>query len=438
MQPLRPPDEDFSAQAVIPSSMELFHFYRITLAQCAKLSTGGRLLELSLIFAKYLDLYAEQVLLYALQSRSGGPDAPLEDIILVLNTADYCHTTCTQLEDKIKGRIDEELRPKVDLQSQADTFMGVASAALRGLVHKVEVACEPGWREMRNTSWSKLDSVADQSSYVGELLQQIKATSAGILKLLSKHQYARAFCDNLVELLANLYIGNIVQCRPLSEVGAEQMLLDSYTLKKGFEELPTMGSEPGTSAPPGFVKRVGQSMTKIDKLLKTLQVRASPPEGLVQAYLIHIADKSDNNFRKILELKGIRKADQPHLVELFQAHRASQVDKLQQNSPLLTPLLIQSSNVGTTIGHAATPGLQGRFDPSTFGSAIMSAARDGVDRLGTPTLGGKTPAGAMSPPQVGAEGAPTANLNDNLRNIGKFFRRDMGSFTGRFAGNKAE
>ncbi len=226
-----------------------------------------------------------------------------------------------------------------------------------------------------------------------------------------------------------------------------QMLLDSYVLKKGFEELLTINS-PGTPAPAGYIKRVSQSMTKIDPLLKTLQVQPSPPEALVQAYLIHIADKSDANFRKILELKGVRKQDQPHLVELFQAHRASpRNESLPHSSPLLTSLQIQSggSHGGAGLGSLSnaasiptTSSLQGRFDPSTFGSALMSAARDGVDRFGTPVLGGSsnTPSGAMSPPQ-GNEGNATAHLNENLRNIGKFFRRDLGSFGGRFGGAKS-
>lgn len=33
-------------------------------------------------------------------------------------------------------------------------------------------------------------------------------------------------------------------------------------------------------------------------------------------------------------------------------------------------------------------------------------------------------------PDVGAAG----NLNENLRNIGKFFKRDVGGFGGRFGG----
>ena len=152
----------------------MFHFYKTTLAQCAKLSTGERLLDLSKTLAKYLDEYAQQVLLYFLQAPGG---ATLEHTILVLNTADYWHANTQQLEDNLKKRIDSELAPKVDLSSQCDTFMGVASAAVLALVHRVEVHCEPSWREMRNTNWSKMESVGDQSSFVAELLRHVNGIS---------------------------------------------------------------------------------------------------------------------------------------------------------------------------------------------------------------------------------------------------------------------
>lgn len=223
IQPLLAADEEFSPQAVIPSSIELFHFYKTSLAQCAKLSTSERLLDFSKILAKYLDQYAQQVLLFFLQG-AGGPS--LEHIILVLNTADYWHANTQQLEDNLKRRIDSDLAPKVDLSSQSDTFMGVASAAVLSLVTRVEADCEGSWREMKNTNWSKMESVGDQSSYVAELLKHVNDQAGEILPLVGKQQYARAFCDKLVEHLANTYIANIVQCRPVSEVGAEQVCIE--------------------------------------------------------------------------------------------------------------------------------------------------------------------------------------------------------------------
>ena len=226
-EPAKAADEDFSPQMVISSSTGLFNFYRHALNQCAKLSTGNSLSELSKVFAKYLDQYAQQVLLLHISERPSGSTPvrtpSVEDILLVLNTADYCYQTCTQLEEKIRSRIDDPLRNSVDLQSQADSFMGIASASVRSLVRRVEIDLEPCWREMRNTPWGKLESVGDQSSYVSEILGTVKSRSNEILGLLQKQQYARAYADNLVELLANTYITNIVQCRPISEVGAEQV-----------------------------------------------------------------------------------------------------------------------------------------------------------------------------------------------------------------------
>lgn len=158
-------------------------------------------------------------------------------------------------------------------------------------------------------------------------------------------------------------------------------------------------------------------MSKIDPLLKTLQVRPSPPEALVQAYLIHIADKSDTNFRKILELKGIRKADQAQLLDLFAVFRASpNHENLVQNSPLLTAMQMQPTQT-STVSVGSVPGA--RFDPTGLGNMLVNAARDGVDRFGSPAPGA----------QMVAEDAK-ASVNENLKNIGKFFRRDVGGFRG--------
>ena len=233
-QPVKPLDEDFTPQLVIHSSTDLFSFYRQSLAQCSRLSTGNNLAELSKVFAKYLDQYAQLVLLYYLSERATGQTPSkvpsLEDLIMVLNTADYCYSTCNQLEEKIKGRVDVNLKETVDLQSQADSFMGIASAVVRNLVRKVEVELEPSWKEMRNISWNKLDNVADQSSYVAILLTAAKSKSEEILAMFHKQQYARAFADHLAEHISSSYIANIYQCRPISETGAEQVCFRPHTL----------------------------------------------------------------------------------------------------------------------------------------------------------------------------------------------------------------
>ncbi|OBT82865.1 hypothetical protein VE02_08566 [Pseudogymnoascus sp. 03VT05] len=393
-QPPLAEDEEFHAHSVLASSIELFHFYKVTLAQCAKLSTSDRLLDLSRTFAKYLDEYAHAVLLPML-SRSSPAPPHLNDAILVLNTADYWHTNSTQLADTLRRRIDAELAPKVDFAPQADTFMGVASAALVALARRVDAAAEPAWREMRNTNWSRMESVGDQSSYVGELVRRVEASAGETLALLQKQGYARAFADKVVEGVVQAYVGTIVACRPISEVGAEQLLLDKYVLTSSLTSL--------LPPNPSFQKRVATSLARLDPLLKTLQVRPSPPEALVQAYLIHIHDRSDANFRKVLDLKGVRRSEVGSLIELFGVHRASAKDDEQGGGLVdVDPFLGGLSLVAVQ----AAPNAQAAA-AAAFGEKILGVAREGV-------------------------GIGEGEVEGNLRGIGKFFRRDISAFGGRF------
>lgn len=165
-------------------------------------------------------------------------------------------------------------------------------------------------------------------------------------------------------------------------------------------------------------------MNRVDPLIKTIQVRPSPPEGLVQAYLIHIGDRSDTNFKKMLELKGVRKQDQSHLIELFGIHRdSSSNDKLVQSSPLLTPLMTSSSlgNTGSLGSMNPTAALSvasnSRFEAGSLGEKLLSAARD---------------ISASTADRAGPSGTEKATINENLRNFGKFFRRDIGGLGARF------
>ncbi len=148
----------------------------------------------------------------------------------------------------------------------------------------------------------------------------------------------------------------------------------------------------------------------------------------MQAYLIHIGDRSDTNFKKILELKGVRKQEQSHLIELFQIHRDSSAnDKLVQSSPLLTPLMaspgLGSSGLGAinptaALTAAGGASLQTRFDATSIGEKLLSAAREigtsATDKTGT------------------TAGPEKATMNENLKNFGRFFKQDIGGFAARF------
>jgi hypothetical protein len=386
-QPLRPPDsseEDFNPNSsVLPSSIELFHFYRQTLAQCAKLSTGSKLLDLSKTFSKYLDEYAETVLSSYLNPPDRAAALPIEEISVILNTADYCHTTTAQLEERVKSRIDKPLDERIDFERQGDSFLAVVSKIIASLVRRVESSLDPAWREMRNSSWARMDSVGDQSGYVGVLLEKLKDATQEIMAVIGKDVWRRSFCDRITEAVVMGFLSSIVSCRPIGSVGAEQMLLDAYVIKKALEELITMrkadGAEAPAQPPQAYLKHVSRTLGKLDALLKTLQVSTSPAEGIVQAYLIHIGDSNPTNFKKVLDLKGVRKTEQAGFVELFKAHVPVH-DGLVENSPMMAGLSL--STLGVTVGSggqmSALGGSKGGFENL---SAVLAAGRDAVDTL---------------------------------------------------------
>jgi hypothetical protein len=244
---LPPSSEDETPQQVLPSSVDLFLFYRQVLAQSAKISTGAQLLNLSRIFAKYLQQYADRALASHIVDKIT-VELEVQTTCLIISTANYCYTTIEQLEQRIADVIDEEFKAQVDFEKEKDAFLSVASSAVQSLVRKVENDCKPAWREMLNMNWGKLYSVGDQSTYVTELIKTIEGDVKEVLKYLHKDIYIRSFCDRIVESTVNTYLPQISKCKPLTEICTEQMLLDTYVLKKSLLRLPVIVSPPDSHA----------------------------------------------------------------------------------------------------------------------------------------------------------------------------------------------
>lgn len=385
-RPTKPPDDDFNSEHVVSSSIELIKFYQISLVQCAKLSPGQPLLDLSRVFAKYFDQYAQLVLLSYVSEKASAHTPSrlpsLEDIIAVLNTADYCYTTTNQLEDKIKSRIDPQFVESIDLSTQSDAFLGIASTCVRKLVRIVEVPLEPLWREMRNTPFGRIETCENNSSYIPRLVTVIHEQSSQVINNIHKPQYARAFADNLLDSVASTYATNIALCKPISTAGAEQMLLDTHEMRKVFSTL-----MPGNPPPSLYLKRVNATFSRIEPLLKTIQVNPSPAEALVQAYLIHIADTSDSNFRKILDLKGIRgRSEIAQLMELFNMHKQSAryAGGLVDHNVLLTSLL-SGTNLSSSATPSTTAGTSGPLPNAAF-SNLQTLGSSAAASLGSANL----------------------------------------------------
>ena len=143
---------------------------------------------------------------------------------MILNTADYCLTTTTQLEDRIRQRVDEGLREKVSFDTAREAFIIAANAAIRGLVKVVEAESDLSFREMVNTNWADLENVGDHSGYVGEMRRGIQDSIRDVMVTGGlRERYIRTLCDKVVEWFGGRFIEAVITCRPICEAGAEQV-----------------------------------------------------------------------------------------------------------------------------------------------------------------------------------------------------------------------
>ncbi|CAL1538897.1 unnamed protein product [Lymnaea stagnalis] len=328
---------------VLPSCADLFVFYKKCMVQCSQLSTGQPLLDLTKTFQKYLKEYAHRILLANLpklskdmgniSSASGLIQSILKEgevtkltedeqcrICSLLCTAEYCMDTTQQLEEKLREKVDAAFKSAVALNTEQDMFHTVISNCIQLLVQDLETACEPALTAMTKMPWSNIEAVGDQSGYVTAITSHLKQNIPIIRdNLASSRKYFTQFCVKFANSFIPKFIGTLYKCRPSSTVAAEQLLLDTHSLKTVLLELPGLGSQVSRKAPASYTKIVVKGMTKAEMILKVVMSPQHPPQGFVDNFIRLLADSDINDFQRVLEMKGVRRGDQSSLVEMFRA-----------------------------------------------------------------------------------------------------------------------
>ncbi|KAF8345521.1 Vps53-like protein [Amanita rubescens] len=299
-----------SPHIVLPSSTELFYFYRQSLDQCAKYSTGQALYDLCTLHKKWLKIYAgafyQSLFLMPPSAPRRSTDSrfdpqELKHSCIVINTADYCQTTAVDLEEKIRQEIDEGFKEKITLQTERDLFVSVISSAIVVQLRELELACESAFSTMSRTAWNTLNQVVGQSPYTHEVIKAAEQVADTIKPHVEQKKYLRNFFDKACSLILAKFTNALVKSRPLKEIGAEQLLIDLQAIKAFLIKLP------------GDLQTA--TTGRLEALLKVIVTPVDPPQGFILNYTLLINDASFTNFQKILDLKGTPKAAQNGLLD---------------------------------------------------------------------------------------------------------------------------
>ncbi|KAJ6657310.1 hypothetical protein lerEdw1_002677 [Lerista edwardsae] len=325
--------------AVLPSCADLFVYYKKCMVQCSQLSTGEPMIALTTIFQKYLREYAWKILsgnlpkttssssgltiTSLLKEKEGSEVAKftLEELCLIcsiLSTAEYCLATTQQLEEKLREKVDASLVERINLMGEMDTFSIVISNSIQLLVQDLDAACDPALTAMSKMQWQNVEHVGDQSPYVTSVILHIKQNVPIIRdNLASTRKYFTQFCIKFANSFIPKFINHLFKCKPISMVGAEQLLLDTHSLKMVLLDLPSIGSQVVRKAPASYTKIVVKGMTRAEMILKVVMAPHEPPVVFVDNYIKLLADCSTDTFQKILDMKGLKRSEQSSMLDLF-------------------------------------------------------------------------------------------------------------------------
>ncbi|KCV67395.1 hypothetical protein H696_06187 [Fonticula alba] len=351
---------------VLSSASGLFSLFKMSLNRCVKLSNRQTLLSLAKSFDSFLEEYAQwlregvPVPAKATQSRMAvagvGPvqrpsqahlnPASFRTLAMILNTADYCHDTSIQLEKLLKKSIHTTLKEKMSFSVlKSNVFQKLLAACEAQLVENMIAACDPAFVEMTSIRWDQLEVTGDEHAYVGHLINILSERVQMVRQHTMAQKYYRRFFHKFAESFTARFHDTIYRCRPISDVGAEQMLVDVASLKIRLREFPNFVSASPTSAfsysdqdfgfakavthsgsdatmikiPTSYTKMLNTGFSKAEVLLKMVRLPIEPHDAFVDNYLILYADTDVSRFTQIVEIKGLstRAREVQALLDIF-------------------------------------------------------------------------------------------------------------------------
>ena len=137
--------------------------------------------------------------------------------------------TTGQLEGKLKEKVDPDFANRINFAGEQNIYIGVITSCIQLLVQELESACEPHLSQMAKMSWASVESVGDQSAYVSSIVNVAKQIIPVVRdNLEASIKNFKQFCAKFANNFIPKFLQYLYRCKPLSTVGAEQLLLGTY------------------------------------------------------------------------------------------------------------------------------------------------------------------------------------------------------------------
>jgi hypothetical protein len=365
--------------SVLRSATQLFAQASNAVGRCVQLSTGQTLFELfeetTASMAAYAASLQDRMLPRPLAAgAAGAPAAQLpgetyavteadvprlvDGICLVVNTSEYCAETVPKFAESLAKVLDpaykEHVSPGADATQQV--FYALSARALKTLSGVVACVLDaPLARMSKETDWARVTAVSDQSPYVNDMARPLRLAFSVARRRLDETRF-RKFCQEFAEPSVRRYQASIYRCSRVSEVGAQQLLLDAQTIRallldaprtraasdraltnilagkpiddddvgaakrgggeggEGGDDAERAAAERAAAAPPpaAYTRTVQKEMQSAELLLKI--VAAPPPERFREMIRVHWPGASAEQIGRVMAIKGMSEKDKKDML----------------------------------------------------------------------------------------------------------------------------
>ena len=314
---------------VYGSAMSMFVFIKNSIKRCTALTTGQTFLALTKEFKTCMQQYTK-MLRSRCPSAIGQPPvyklSPGVEVSLcyLVNTGEYCSEVVPQLEQMIKQKISTQLSSKIDLSSEVDAFTDLVAYSLKVLVSGILDKLDPAFRIMANSNFGSTSNVGEESSYVHMFNGTITELVPKIRESLASSYY-NSFCTKMATELLTKYLDVIMKHKRISEMGSQQLLLDTYSLKTLLMHLHNVNIDSNTTKitiPPMYIKLITAKAGHIEMILKLL---GTPEELLVDRFKSMWVDGTSIDIQNLMEKKGMNRQQQQTSLNSLATNLASNV-----------------------------------------------------------------------------------------------------------------
>lgn len=313
---------------VYSSCADLFVFYKKCLMQCSQLSDGDPMIELSNLFCTFLREYAMNVLQNKLPRVSNSVLSNIQQLLRddvsttpkfsraeilrisrVLSTAEYCAETIPALQTKLRSSIRPSLSTKPNLSPALTAYHTLLDTCVTLLLHELESTVCGGLAAMSRVHWGTITAVGDSSVHVSAIITALNEHVPPLRDALaSSRKYFTQLCLKFAESFISKYIRILFKCKP-SPAGAEQLLLDTHTLKTALLIMPSIGSNVNRPAPNTYTKLVIRLMGRAEMILKLVMapLGSSTTAWCKQVFTL-LPDCTPLELRGMLDMRGLKMA----------------------------------------------------------------------------------------------------------------------------------